>query len=267
MVHMHSPTWARGAKKLHSMAESTLCKGSISISGHDLIKLGEKETQAHLHGHFSLLVAGRAQAVQGGASQLHCWAVPPQKLLLFFIPWKVPGSEWDVSVMLTPEVSSARGPHCDRASPNLQPHKGSEAPCLTKHWAQQRFVTGRLRAGQVAWQPLACHRLPSNYTKQKQHERKDGGKCLLPTITFPSPIAACTESKAQSIKAKAQGKCHLLSPTAPSLIPVWACASRAAQSYPKVLNSSNMDRSISTSHFLGYVETALTCKGVRGKDN
>lgn len=52
MVHMHSPTWARGAKKLHSMAESTLCKGSISISGHDLIKLGGKETQAHLHGHF-----------------------------------------------------------------------------------------------------------------------------------------------------------------------------------------------------------------------
>lgn len=124
MVHMHSPTCPHGAKKLHTTAESTLCKGSISIRGHDLIKLGEKETQVHLHGHFSLLVAGRAQAVQGGGSQLHCWAVPPQKLLLLFIPWKVPGSEWDVSVMLTPEVSSARGPHCDRASPTCSHTRG-----------------------------------------------------------------------------------------------------------------------------------------------
>lgn len=83
-------------KATHAMAESTLYVGSISIRGHDLIKPGKKEIQAQQHEHFSLLVAGKAQAVQGGGSQLHCWAVPPQKLLLLF---SSPGKSLAVSGM------------------------------------------------------------------------------------------------------------------------------------------------------------------------
>lgn len=91
---MHSPTWPGGAKSYTHMAESVLTKAASLLRGYDLIKLGKKETQAH--GHFSLLVTGRARAVQGGGSQLHCWAVPPQKLLFLFIS---PGKSLAVSGM------------------------------------------------------------------------------------------------------------------------------------------------------------------------
>lgn len=53
-------------------------------------------------------------------------------------------------------------------------------------------------------------------------------------------------------------KVGLVPPKQPSLIP--KCWTQAA-------SGGNMGRSISTSHFLGYVEAALTFKGVKGKDN
>lgn len=43
----------------------------------------------------------------------------PKAAAPLHLPWKDPGSEWDVSIMLTPEVSSTRGPHCDRASTDM----------------------------------------------------------------------------------------------------------------------------------------------------
>lgn len=85
--------------------------------------------------------------------------------------------------------------HQDVADPlhtHLHPTTAERGP---KHhvWRgtkQQIFSADRLRAGQVSWQPLACHKhlppgLPSCYEKQKWSSKKEGvGK----NASSPSPF-------------------------------------------------------------------------------
>lgn len=185
-------------KPTHTMDESTLYKGRISIRGYDLIKVGKKETRAHRHGHFSLLVAGRAQTVQGGGSQLHSWAVPPQKLLLLFIS---PGKSLAVSGM----SASCWHQRCHQHKALIvtEPLQTCSHTRGLKHhvWQGTEHSRGfwladweQVKCPGSPWHATGCH---ATNTKQKQHKKNDN---MGENPSSPPSLSCCLWPHAQGAR-------------------------------------------------------------------
>lgn len=177
-------------------AKSTHYNGSISVRGHKLIKLVKKK-HGHTDAGLSLRrrLAEPGQSRHGGCSSAAGLCHPKScrsSSSPSVNPWQQTGCR---------HHAHPRGVIKTRTSLWRALSKHVATRRLTRHWAEQRFSASTPRAGRASWQPLACHKLPSHYTKQKQCK-----KTPPPQWCFPLPRQPRAYGSAHGDRGSAQWK-------------------------------------------------------------
>lgn len=183
-------------------AKSTHYNGSIPVRGHKLIKLGKKK-----HGRTDAgpslrrRLAEPGQSRHGGCSSAAGLCHPKScrsSSSLSVNPWQQTGCR---------HHADTRGVIKTRTLLWRALSKHVATRHLTRHWAEQRFSASTPRAGRASRQPLACHKLPSHYTKQKQCKKKDRiGKNASSPMMLPLPRQPRAYGSADGDRGSAQWK-------------------------------------------------------------